>query len=48
MALLKLANSPDPFQPVAAAAADLLGDLSLRLEHRAAEVAAAHENLTGM
>ena len=46
-ALLQVAELADPFEPVAGRQLDLLGDALLRLEHGAAEVAAAHENLIG-
>ena len=43
--LLQFAELADPFQAVAAGQSDLVGDLLLRLEHRAAEIAAAHAEL---
>ena len=45
IALLRLPNSPTHSSAVAARQLDLLGDPLLRLEHGAAEVAAAHREL---
>ena len=42
---LQIAELADPFQAVAAGQLHLLGHLPLRLQHRAAQVAAAHAEL---